>query len=72
LSGIKRCDSQQGNSISSTVKCSKIMRVGNNLITQTTHKTMHSTSSRTWSNRPGSLPVFCTVCNKKLGRSLGM
>jgi len=42
LSGIKCCDSQQGNSVSSTVKRSKMVCVGNNLITQTTHKTMHS------------------------------
>jgi len=45
--------------------------VGNNSITKTMHKTTHSMSSHTWSNHPGSLAVFCTVCDKKLGRSLG-
>jgi len=52
LSSIKHCDSQQGNSVSSTVKCSKAACVGDNSI---------------GSNRPGSLPAFCTVCDKKLG-----
>jgi len=42
LSGIKRCDSRQGNSVSSTVRCSKTVCAGNNLITQTTYKTSHS------------------------------
>jgi len=45
--------------------------MGNNSITQTTHKTIHSTSLHMWSNCPGSIPVLCTVCDKKLGRSLG-
>jgi len=43
------------------------MRVGNNLITHTTHKTMHSTSSHTWSNHPGSLPVFVQYATKSWG-----
>jgi len=67
LGGIKCCDSRQGNSVSSMVKCSKMACVGDNLITQTMHKTTRSTSSHTWSNRPGSLPVFCTLCNKNWG-----
>ena len=71
LNGIQHCDSQQGDSVSCTVKRFKMTCIGDNSITQTTHKTMHSTSSHTWSNRPGSLPVIFTVCNKKLGRSLG-
>jgi len=37
LSGIKCCDGQQGDSVSSMVKCSKMACVGDNSITQTTH-----------------------------------
>jgi len=66
LSDIKRCDSQQGDSDNAKTAC-----VGNNSITNTMHKATHSMSSHTWSNCPGSLFVFCTVCDKKLGRSLG-
>jgi len=38
LSGIKHCDSQQGDSVSSTVKHSKMACVGDNLITRQTEK----------------------------------
>jgi len=53
-------------------KCSKTVCMRDNSITQTTHKTMHSTSLHMRSNLPGSLPAFCAVCNIKLGRTLGM
>ena len=46
LSGIKYCDSQEGSSVSNTVKRSKAACVGNNSIIQTTHKTMHITSTQ--------------------------
>jgi len=72
LSGTKHRDSQQGDFASSTVKPLKTGCVGDNSTTQTMHKTTHNTSLCSWSNHPGSLPVFCTVCNKKLGRSPGM
>jgi len=39
------------------------------LITDTTHKTMHSTSLRTWSNCPGSLPIFVQYVTKSWGRA---
>jgi len=67
LSGVKYCDSQQGDSVSSMVKRSEMVCVGDNLITQTTHKTTHSTSSHMWWDRPGSLLIFCTICNKNWG-----
>ena len=40
LSGIKCCDSQQGESVTSMGKLSERACMGNNSITQTTHKTM--------------------------------
>ena len=67
LGSIKCYDSRQGKSVFSMVKCSKMACVGDNLITQTMHKTTRSTSSHTWSNCPGSLLVFCTLCNKNWG-----
>lgn len=44
LSSTKHRDSQQGDLASSTVKRLKTACVGDNSITQTTHKTKHSTS----------------------------
>ena len=70
LNSIKYCDRQEGMQLC-LWHSSKAVYVGGNSITKTTHKTMHSTPLRKWSNRPGYLPVFWTVCNKKLGRSLG-
>jgi len=59
------CDSQQGNSSPALLNSQGSFVVGNSLIIQ------NHTSSCMWWNRADSLPVFCTVCNKKLGRSLG-
>ena len=42
LSSIKRRDNQEGNSVFSKVKRSKMVCVGDNSFTQTTHKTMHN------------------------------
>jgi len=58
LSGTKHRDSQQGDFASNTVKRLKMGCVGDNSTTQTTRKTTHNTSSCSWSDRPGSFPVF--------------
>jgi len=61
----------QGDSVLSTAKHSKTACMGNNSITQTMHKTMHSTSSCTWQHRPGSHPFFLYSIWQKLRKSLG-
>ena len=72
LSSIKCCESQHGDSISSTDQRSKmvclwvIIRLPNLRIKP--RIVWHHARDQIV---PAHLPAFCTVCSKKLGRSLG-
>jgi len=50
--------------VSSMVIRSKMACVGDISITKTAHRTTHSTSSRTWSNRPGSAHFLYSMRQK--------
>ena len=61
LSGINRCDSQQGDSISNTVKLSKTACMGDNLIIQTTTSQYFITNVIKF---PGPLLFLCSMQQK--------